>query len=230
MESLFERLERDWQRLATSRTAAAALPEVLAVADAKDLAGVRQRTETGGPAVADRILAALAARAVEGDELAARVLLQLLLPGTRRLARKWWALGTDAEREAASVAAVYDRIRCYPIARRPAKIAANVLLDAAELLRRQVPSNGDAFFFERVDERVAVEEAESHPAVELLQVVRDAVAKNLIRRDDAELVVASRIGGRRMVDLARERGAAVRTVQKHRRRAERVLVQLGAAA
>lgn len=229
MESLFERLERDWQRLATSRTAAAALPEVLAVADAKDLAGVRNRTEAGGPAVADRILAALAARAVEGDELAARVLLQLLLPGTRRLARKWWALGTDAEREAAAVAAVYDRIRCYPIARRPAKIAANVLLDAAELLRRQVPSNRDAFF-ERVDERVAVEEADSHPAVELLEIVRDAVAKDLIRRDDAELVVASRIGGRRMVDLARERGAALRTVQKHRKRAERLLVQVGAAA
>jgi hypothetical protein len=172
----------------------------------------------------------LAARAVEGDELAARVLLQLLLPGARRLARKWWALGSEAGREAAAVAAVYDRIRCYPIARRPAKIAANVLLDAAELLRRQVPSNGDAFIFERVDERVAVEEAESHPAVELLQIVRDAVAKDLIRRDDAELVVASRIAGRRMADLARERGAAVRTLQKHRKRAERVLVQLGAAA
>lgn len=229
MESLFERLERDWQRLAASRTAAAALPDVLAEAGAKDLAGVRNRAETGGPAAADRILTLLAARAVEGDELAARVLLQLLLPGTRRLARKWWALGTDAEREAAAVAAVYDRIRCYPIARRPAKIAANVLLDAAELLRRQVPRRGDTFFFENVDDRVAIEE-ESHPAVELLHIVRDAVAKNLIRRDDAELVVASRIAGRRMVDLARERGAAVRTVQKHRKRAERVLVQLGAAA
>jgi hypothetical protein len=66
--------------------------------------------------------------------------------------------------------------------------------------------------------------------VELLQIVRDAVAKDLIRRDDAELVVASRIAGRRMADLARERGAAVRTLQKHRKRAERVLVQLGAAA
>jgi hypothetical protein len=230
MESLFDRLDRDWQRLASSRTAAAALPEVLYEAGARDLAGVRHRTETGGPAAADRILALLAARAVEGDELAARVLLQLLLPGARRLARKWWALGSEAEREAAAVAAVYDRIRCYPIARRPAKIAANVLLDAAELLRRQVPSNGDAFIFERVDERVAVEEAESHPAVELLQIVRDAVAKDLIRRDDAELVVASRIAGRRMADLARERGAAVRTLQKHRKRAERVLVQLGAAA
>jgi hypothetical protein len=226
MESLFDRLDRDWQRLASSRTAAAALPEVLYEAGARDLAGVRHRTETGGPAAADRILALLAARAVEGDELAARVLLQLLLPGARRLARKWWALGSEAEREAAAVAAVYDRIRCYPIARRPAKIAANVLLDAAELLRRQVPSNGDAFIFERV----AVEEAESHPAVELLQIVRDAVAKDLIRRDDAELVVASRIAGRRMADLARERGAAVRTLQKHRKRAERVLVQLGAAA
>lgn len=229
MESLFERLEREWRHLGSNRSTAARLPEVLEMTAARDLDGVRRRVEASAPAEADRVLAALAARAVEGDELAARVLLQLLLPGARRLARKWWALGTEAEREAAAVAAVYDRIRCYPLARRPAKIAANVLLDAADLLRRQVHDSRRLVPWDGTVE-TARPPADANPAVELLDVVRHAVATNLISEDDAKLVVASRIGGRRMADLALERGAALRTVQKHRKRAERALVHLGAAA
>jgi len=230
MESLFERLEREWSRLACSRSAAASLPEVLELAGARDLDGVRRHVETSPPADADRILAALAARAVEGDELAGRVLLQLLLPGTRRLARRWWALGNQAERESAAVAAVYDRIRCHPIARRPAKIAANVLLDAADLLRRQVRDSRMVVPLDATNDVSCPPGESPHPAAELLEVVRDALSANLISEGDAHLVVASRIGGRRMADLAKERGAALRTVQKHRKRAERALTSLGAAA
>lgn len=230
MESLFERLESEWSHLAGSRSSASRLPEVLELAAARDLDGVRRHVETASPAEADRILAALAARAVESDELAGRVLLQLLLPGTRSLARRWWALGTQAEREAAAVAAVYDRIRCYPIARRPAKIAANVLLDAADLLRRQVCDTRGVVPLDAVIEVPRAPGDSPNPAEELLDVVRDGLAANLISEADAELVVASRIAGRRMADLAKERGAALRTVQKHRKRAERALVHLGAAA
>ena len=67
------------------------------------------------------------------------MLLQLLLPGTRSLARRWWALGDPDERAAAAVTAVYHRIRHYPIERRPGRVAANILLDAAHELRRAVP-------------------------------------------------------------------------------------------
>ena len=67
------------------------------------------------------MLLALVSRAIDGDGLAARVLLQLLLPDTRALARRWWALGDPDERAAAAVTAVYHRIRHYPLARRPGR-------------------------------------------------------------------------------------------------------------
>lgn len=89
-----------------------------------------------GPEAADVVLSHLARQACAGPDIAARALLQLLLPGTCRLAARWWALGSTEERAAAAVAVVCDRIRRYPIDRRPAKIAANVLLNANQDLAR----------------------------------------------------------------------------------------------
>ncbi|MGH9242720.1 MAG: hypothetical protein ACRD29_00020 [Acidimicrobiales bacterium] len=174
------------------------------------------------------MLAALAARAVEGDELAARVLLQLLLPGTRRLASVWWALGDREEREAAAVAAVYARIRSYPLARRPARIAANVLKDAGMDLRRQVR-----------DQRLLVPLAEvgdladgrvEHPAEELVAVLGDAIADGVVTAERASLIAATRIGGRRLADIARAKGKAPKTLRTHRQNAEAALAGLRAAA
>ena len=92
--NVFTDLDREWRRLAGSRAAARQLADVCRVAgSAHTLADVEQYVRRAGPAEADRVLLALVARAVDGDGLAARVLLQLLLPGTRNLARRWWALG-----------------------------------------------------------------------------------------------------------------------------------------
>src|SRR5262245_768391 len=126
MSSVFEILDREWDRLATSRRAGRQLSDVLALAGhARDLAAVERFVRGASPEAADRILLALVTRAVERhDDLATRVLLQLLLPGTRNLARRWWALGDPDERAAAAVCAVYNRIRTYPLARRPGRVAA----------------------------------------------------------------------------------------------------------
>ena len=228
MQSLFDQLEREWVALGINRRAARRLPDVLAITGGHDLDAVRRWVVAARPAESDRVLVALVARAIEGDQLAGRVLLQLLLPGTRRLARKWWALGTEAEREAAAVAAVYDRIRCYPLARRPQKVAANVLLDAGALLRRQVHDSRGLVGLDKVGEPASTTHAE-HPSLELADVLREAVADGVIEQADAVLIAASRIGGRRLAELARERGAALRTVQKHRHRAEAALVARRAA-
>jgi hypothetical protein len=173
---------------------------------------------------ADRVLVALVARAAEGHALAARVLLQLLLPGARRLTRRWWALGDEDERAAATIAAVYERIRRYPLERRPARVAANVLMDAELNLRRAVRAIRPTVDLPREHYELPAE----HPALELAEVLVHAVADGVISASDAELIAASRIAGVRLADLAVRRRQHLRTLQYQRRRAEHALVAAAA--
>jgi hypothetical protein len=225
--TVFDALEREWVRLRADRLAARRLAEVCSLAGATSLAGVEEYVRGAGPEDADAVLLALVRRAVEGDDLAARVLLQLLLPGTRNLARRWWALGDHEERAAAAVTAVYHRIRAYPIARRPGRVAANVLMDAARELRRAVPRVTVTLTAEPVaaDSPTPTAAAPaSHAAVELAEVLRDAVDDGVLCRDDAELIARSRIAGHRVADIATHHHLGSRTLWDRRHRAERTLV------
>jgi hypothetical protein len=224
--SVFEQLEREWCRLGGDRMAARRLGDVCLLAGrARSLVEVERFVRGASPGEADGVLLGLVNRAVVGDGLAARVLLQLLLPGTRGLARRWWALGDRDERAAAAVMAVYQRICSYPVQRRPAKVAANILMDAAQELRRAVPrvvavpSADPAVCF--APER---DEVISNPAVELAEVLQDAVRDGIVDADDAALIARSRIAGDRMADLAAHRGLRPRTVWDRRQRAEHALV------
>jgi hypothetical protein len=224
MSTVFEMLEREWTRLGNDRAAALRLKDVCSLAaGATSLTEMEEFVRRADPVAADRVLVALVARAVEDDPLAARVLLHLLLPGTRRLARRWWALGDEAERAAAAVAAVYSRIRRYPIVRRPARVAANILLDAAQELRRAVPRVWDTVPVEHLGDTAADDDI-AHPAVELADVLVDAVRCGVIGEDDAQIIARSRIGGARMADLAADRGLRPRTLWDRRQRAEKTLV------
>jgi hypothetical protein len=225
MVSVFDLLERDWRHVRHDERMARRLPEVCdAAGGATSLEDIERFVRAALPADADRVLVALAARAIEGEALAARVLLQLLLPGVRRLARTWWALGDADERASAAVAATYDRIRHYPLARRPQRVAANVLMDAAADLRRAVRAapvtDGDHPAAGR--ELPAVEP--DHPALELVDVLSDAVTGGVVSAADAELIAASRIAGTSLHEIARRRGAKLRTLQWRRKRAEAALV------
>jgi hypothetical protein len=89
MSTVFDLLEREWRGLASDRAAARRLrPACEAAGGAVTLEDLERYVRSAGPADADRVLVALVARAVEGDGLSARVLLQLLLPGARRLANR----------------------------------------------------------------------------------------------------------------------------------------------
>jgi hypothetical protein len=223
--SVFDLLEQEWVRLRGGRGAARRLAEVLQRAGgARSLAEVEAYVRRAAPEDADAVLLALVRRAVTGDDLAARVLLQLLLPGTRNLARRWWALGDHEERAAAAVTAVYHRIRAYPVERRPGRVAANVLLDAARELRRAVPR---LVVLPAADPIVGGAERSlpaAIAAVELADVLRDAVDEGVLDRDDAELIARSRIAGHRVADIARHHRLGSRTLWDRRHRAERSLV------
>jgi hypothetical protein len=229
MANVFDLLDQEWRRLSRSRAAARELADVCHLAGATSLAEVERYVRGADPADADRVLIALVARAVAGGALAARVLLQLLLPGTRSLARRWWALGDHDERAAAAVLAVYDRIRCYPLARRPGRVAANVLMDAARELRRSVPRGAgmpasDAERGHRPRRASTPADAPLHPALELAEVLSDAVRDQVIDAADAELIARSRIAGDRVADIAARRGSRPRTLWDRRLRAENTLI------
>jgi len=221
MHSVFELLDSEWRRLSVNRSAARRLRDVRALAgDATSLADIERYVRSASPEDADRVLVALAARAVTDDALAARVLLQLLLPGTRNLARRWWALGDPDERAAAAVSAVYGRIRTYPIERRPGRVAANVLMDAARELRRAVPR---VVATPTADPTVHTErraQETSPAAVELAEVLRDAVDEGVLGLDDAQLIARSRIAGHRVADIARTHRLGTRALWDRRQRAE----------
>jgi hypothetical protein len=232
MPSLFDQLQAEWPVLARRPdTAVAAAPActLLGVTDPDRLvAAVRRRPA----AETDPALAALAADA-PGSQPAARVLLQLLLPGTCRLAGRWWALGDADERAAAAVTAVYARIRGYRIDRRPTHIAANILLDANQDLRRLARrATRYATTITICDPAVLTPPAEPavSAAAELADVLADAVAAGRVRADDAELVAVTRIGGTRIADLAESRGIPARTLHWRRRNAEDALVAARTAA
>ena len=227
--NVFDMLDREWVRLRRNKAAARAMADVCTVAGgAGSLAEVEAYVRGAGPEDADAVLLALVRRAAtgagsSGDELAARVLLQLLLPGTRNLARRWWALGDHEERAAAAVTAVWQRICRYPVERRPGRVAANILMDAARELRRAVPRMTVTLAAEPAAAGpgvLAPEPVSSHAAAELAEVLRDAVDDGVLAHEDAMLIARSRIGGHRVADIAAHRRMASRTVWDRRQRAE----------
>lgn len=142
---LVRQLETDWQNLITSREAVAGLTRWAAtepvLAEFADLAQLRAATEDRGDKDrSDAVLAGLArwaARDGGDDQLAARVLLQLLLAGAVRLAARIAAVtGDPVEAEADVIAELTAGIRTYPWRRRPRRIAANLLLDCQQRLSR----------------------------------------------------------------------------------------------
>jgi hypothetical protein len=174
------------------------------------------------------VLVALAVPAAAGGQLEARVLLHLLLPGVRRLARRWWALGDRDERAAVAVAAVWHRIRGYRLDRRPSKVAANILLDAEKELRRAATAQGAPAA--ELPPHLPALDPHRPAAVELVDVLGSAVGDGVLSVSDAQLIAASRIAGVPLTDVAAVRRTPARTLQRRRRDAERALITSVVAA
>jgi hypothetical protein len=229
MPSVIEQLEDEWKRLAVDRRAARRLYAVCAAAGGASNLGELERYVREAPAAdADHILVALVGPAAAGSQLEARVLLHLLLPGVRRLARRWWALGDRDERAAAAVAAVWHRICSYRLERRPGKVAANILLDAEKELRRVVAARGGPVAELPLDHPAPAPQKPA--ALELVELLGSAVTDGVLTASDAQLIAASLIAGIPLTDVAAARRTPARTLQRRRRDAERALVTTVVAA
>ena len=225
---LIERLEAEWPQLACgplaprlrawARSEAAlagfATPQQLL----RHLRGLR-----GQPAAEDEILAALV-RQARSDPLAARLVLQALLPGLKARAGR---LLLDAdERDAvwsALLAHCWERIRRYPLERRPSRIAANTLLDTLQKTTRELKRQrryNEQFRGELPAERTAFAPVDG----DIERLLRRAVNAAAISEEEAELILRTRIDRTDVRLLADEAGLPYNTLVVRRLRAERRLL------
>jgi DNA-directed RNA polymerase specialized sigma24 family protein len=229
---LIERLEAEWPTLASGpllarlRTWSKQEPALASFATPQQL--LRQlRSLRGRHRAEDKILAALL-RQAQTDPLAARVVLQALLPGLKGLARR--ILLEASERDelwSALLAHCWERIRSYPLERRPTRIAANTLLDTLKKTTHELRRNRrdrDQYTHEPPTEQAALKPADS----DVERLVHRAIAAAAISEEEAELILRTRIDGADLHALADEAGLAYHTVKVRRLRAEkRLLLFLG---
>ncbi len=185
----------------------------------------------GSPAEADRVLAALARRA-PSDALAARALLQALMPGLKSIVGAYSQRLGNEETASAVIAAAYARIRMYPIERRPQHIAANIVRDTRQVVWRQLIKDlafGSAFgpigSLTTVDPTPA---ATPEPAAGelVLNLIDEAVRSHRLSRDCARLIVLTRVADRSCQELADLEGLDIRAVYQRRYRAESRLARV----
>lgn len=233
MNSVFTQLDREWIALTRRPSTTDELADACALAGATSLERLLPAMRRAAPPDADRVMAHLVRQTHAGSDIAARALLQLLLPGTCRLAARWWALGSSEERAAAAVGAVYSRIRRYPLDRRPQKVAANILLDAnqdlARVARRVLLDHQKVVPLEPRLLPGRIDALQPSPGDELRDVIDDAVAAGRVPSQWAALIVATHIEGDDLPSIARRTGTPLRTLQWRRRAAEAALIA-GAAA
>ncbi len=139
---VLRQLDEEWGRIAGSLTGRRAVRRW--AADQPALVGLRSLgaliervNERGHVEESDAILLVLLRHAAD-DDLAARTVLQAMMPAVKNLTAKFSTCGAWCPEETAAVvvAAMWERIRCYPVDRRPRKVSANLTLDTRQRVWR----------------------------------------------------------------------------------------------
>jgi len=222
--TIFDELDREWAR-ETARPHPRrpwATDPVLATWPGPG-AVVAFAHERDHPEATDAVLAALAARAGD-DVLAARTLLAALMPGLRRVARDLGYLADRAEVASVVASTAWERIRTYPIERRPARIAANVVLDTRRRAGRTLRANaplvaGDGDHPEPPDPGPQ----DGPPERDLASLLEAALGEGVVAREDVALITTTRVGGVSLATLAAAGDDSYDRLRQRRRRAEQRL-------
>lgn len=139
---ILRQLSQDWSRLCalssmrhTMRRWAAANPCFDGVTSLGDLV---DRIDAGDEDEADRLMLGLVRLAQAGHQLAARVVLQAMLPKLSRISRTTRPSSNDDrrrnDRAHITVATFWEVVYAYPVKRRPTRVAANLALDTLHRL------------------------------------------------------------------------------------------------
>lgn len=216
-------LDSEWARISGGDEGRRALRRWQAVhpelADLEDLASVLERRLD--PAAAPGVLAALAGFAPT-DLVAARTLLQALMPGLMRLAMTTGHDDPAALEELVSLA--WERIRTYPTTR-CGSVAANVLWDVRKRYRQhrqiEAPRTAD------VANEAGPQHEPSAEDVVLGRIVLDDLAaaqrNGVISARSLRLIIRTRLDGDSLDEVAREEQTNVHAITQRRWRAERRL-------
>jgi hypothetical protein len=221
-------LDAEWREMARSllgrrrlRRWAASQPALAGYVDLQDVLDARRV----GEAVARPILLALSRLAPE-DEVAARTLLQALLPRIVRLASAKCADDPTADEDL--VALAWERIRTYP-ATRTGSVAANVTRDAYKRYRadhqikapRSLPLEPTSKHLQ--PHPSAEDDAMSYVLMNELVAARD---RGLVSGQAVGLILRTRIGDTPLRSIAAEASVDVHTLVTRRWRAEARLRRL----
>ncbi len=216
-------LDAEWQRLIRAQDAtgilsawAAEQPAFAAIDDFERLIDHCRDPRTAGPVL--RALVELAA----GDWLAARTVLQALIPGLRCVARRWADDDPSAIEELVSLA--WERIRTYPLCRR-GSVAANILFDVRK--RYRYHRNIEAPRSQCLIDGLVADPGSTPEEAVLRTEIRDefeaARADGLIDGDLADLIVRTRLNGEPLQEVAVDSGITRHAATQRRLRAERCL-------
>ena len=224
--SLAVRLQREWQALVHRQAVVrrahgwglglsfSSLDELLAATGHRAVGAPVQVEMVPVEALPAEVVLAGLVRAARTDDLAARVLLQRLLPGLVTAARRWerrHGTSTDAFDEV--VAAAWVVVREYPLERRPHHLVANLLRDA------------EYHAFIRPRRRLVVhvpvatgrlDRANDHMRLDPLRELADIVACTPSLTTHEHELLALLLSGRTTLDIAAELHVSERTVRAHR--------------
>lgn len=227
-QSLFTRLDAEWsefsrrpERVERLRRWAEQDPVLRPFVD---LGAVIAFARTPGhPAESDDVLRCLAQRS-GADDVAARALLQAVLyalvPITVRFRP---ATGDSDEIAAIVVAAAYDRIRTYPVVRRPRHVAANIILDTQQSVSRALCRPRVAEVSMADVDRLPIEAGPPSPTDRVIELVDEALRSRSLGRADARIIVLTRVFDVPIEDLAIETGCLPHSLRRRRLRAEAAL-------
>ena len=185
------------------------------------------------PVEKDRVLLALL-RLARRESSAGRVVLQAMLPGLKALAAvllKRAPTGGDPALDREELwqvlfVAMLERIRAYPVERRPRKVAANLILDVEHVVLAEVQRARTAAGELPLEESLEPEEAalRSRPGVDVEEPLRRAVAAKAITSADAELLLLVDVDGMPLREAAGRLGISYNLARIRVQRARKRLL------
>jgi hypothetical protein len=237
---LFEALDAEWAQVGATANAAAALgrwaEDEPALAEVASPAEAVRRCRSSAPAEAAALLGALLRQA--GDPLAARAVLQAVVPSLRAQAARrvggvrhlrtgqGWEAGDDFDADVVAVALA----RIAELAGTSPAWPAQAICEATWACLR-VSASRSVRQLSAGDLDAEAESVEAPPsrtdAETLAMVVAAAVRARWLATDDAQVIYATRVLGHTPAELAAAQGRDVRALRAQRARAERRLVHAG---
>lgn len=230
-------LDREWQTLVRGRLGLEFRRWKMAEPALARFAGPERAIaflwdRNASPVEKDRVLVALL-RLARTESSAARMVLQAMLPGLKALAAVFLKHGPDTESEPALerselwqvlFLAMLERIRTYPLARRPRKIAANLVLDVKHVTLAELQRTRSGFQELPRDEPLEpVAQSSPFAVADVEEPMRRAVAAEAISAADAELLLQVDVDGVSLREAAARLGISYNAAKHRRQKARRRL-------